>query len=93
METSPIRIHQADKEQLRKLSRELALAKGRPVTQQETLSRAVSFAMDRREDFLKDSTWKPLTPAQIHTWEEAVTKGKGWKAVPVEKIDDVVYGD
>ncbi len=93
MKTSPIRIHEADKERLRKLARDLALAKGHPVSQQEALSRAMAFVLERREDFLTESTWKPLSDSQIRAWEDAISKTKGWKGIPPADIDDFVYGD
>lgn len=92
MKTSPVRIREQDKERVRRLSRDLALAHGRPASQQATISRALEFALDRRDEFLRGSNWKPLSAAEIKSWEDRIRKTKGWEPVPVEEIDAVVYG-
>lgn len=92
MDTAPIRIRREDKARLRRLASDLGAMRSRPASQQETIGRALAFALRRRDEFLSEGTWKPLTEKEIKAWETALSKTKGWEAVRADDIDRIVYG-
>lgn len=93
MATSPVRMRDEDKAQLERLRRELSGVTGEKQTQQEVLGKAIAFALRHRDQFVAETTWKPLTPQQFRRWVELVEEGEGFEAVPPDQIDDIVYGD
>jgi hypothetical protein len=92
MATSPVRIRDEDKAQLERLRRELLAATGEKPTQQEAVGRAIEFALRHRDQFVAETTWKPLTPREFRKWVSIVEEDPGFEAVPPSDIDDVVYG-
>lgn len=92
MATSPVRIRDEDKVHLERLRQEMLAATGEKPTQQVAVGSAIEFALRHRDQFVAESTWKPLTPREFKKWLAIVEDDEGFEAVSADKIDDVVYG-
>ena len=79
-----------DKRKLEQLRSELTKASGRQPAQQEVLGNTVDFAMRHRDEFIRETTWKPLSDAEVKRWLGKTFQLGTWSA---EDIDNIVYGD
>ncbi|MCA1813502.1 MAG: hypothetical protein LC624_06080 [Halobacteriales archaeon] len=93
MATRRVRIDEDDKVLLEKLRCALGDASGDKPTQQETLGAALAFAWRRRDEFVSESAWKPLTARQFQAWIDDIEGSEGFEATPPDQIDDIAYGD
>ncbi|HEX9817132.1 MAG TPA: hypothetical protein VGB18_09145 [Candidatus Thermoplasmatota archaeon] len=87
--TSPVRIEENHKATLARLRHEVALASGRQPSQQEVLGQTIEFALRHRDQFLRESTWKPLPEKDIQALLGRAQPLGRWGS---EDIDDIVYG-
>lgn len=87
MGSTTIRIRAEDKGRLRRLQQGWP---GRPPTQTDLLSMTLKFALERREEFLVEAAWKPLSAKEIARWDSLAQDLGRWDATDV---DDVVYGE
>lgn len=51
---------------------------------------AIEFALRHLDEFLRETTWKPLTEAEI---QKILAKAQPLGKWSVDDIDDIVYGD
>lgn len=90
MASSPIRIRDEDKARLERLQHALARVSGKKPSQQEVVGRAVDFALNHRDAFLKEAAWTPPSPAAARRWLTLAEDLGDWS---VDDIDDILYGD
>lgn len=85
--TSPVRIQEDHKRALARLRQEVARASGRQPCQQELLGSSIEFALRHRDEFIQETTWRPLSDAEIkRIFPQAQPLGR-WSA------EDIVYSD
>lgn len=88
--TSPVRIDDTHKRALQQLRHEVARASGTQPSQQEVLGMSIEFALRHRDEFIRETTWKPLTETEI---QAILAKAQPLGKWSVDDIDDIVYGD
>lgn len=93
MATTPVRIRREDKARLERLREDITAATGKRRSQQELVGDVVEFAVRHREEFLAETAWRPFNQPEVDRWLKDVKNHKGWKAVPAEEINRVVYGE
>ena len=90
MSTQPVRIRSDDKHHLEALRTEIQRTSGKRLSQQEVIATALDFVLRHRDQFLMETGWRPLSPAEIAFWTGKRHKLGTWTA---EDIDKIVYGD
>lgn len=90
MRSTTIRIRPSDKDVLKRLQAAWKRARGEEPSQTDLLSKSLEFALRRREQFLVEAAWKPLTEAEIAELETLPRDLGDWDATD---IDSIVYGE
>lgn len=90
--TTTIRIREADKDRLAALQRRWQRRRGEEVTQQDLISKALSYAERHIDPFLEEEGWRPWKAEEIDALFDALVSDWGVETSS-DQIDDIVYGD
>jgi hypothetical protein len=88
---STVRISQDAKTRLGRLQRSWHQVRGKPPTQQELLDAILVYLENHKEEFLKETAWRPLNVDEIQRLEQRLQVPTG--DIHPYDIDEVVYGE
>lgn len=87
--SSTVRIDPEDKDVLRRLQEAWRDVRGEAPSQKELLARALAFVEARRDDFVAEAAWTPLTDEEKAYWRSRSTP---WEGPASTEVDEVLYG-